>query len=304
VNEQQLDGDSGFRSGFVAIVGRPNVGKSTLLNRILGQKIAITANKPQTTRNRILGIHTTSSSQILFLDTPGIHKPSGRLNRYMVDQALSACRGVDAVLFMVEAADSVGGGDDFILEQLSAAAVPVILAINKVDMVEKARLLPLMQKYAERFPFTAIVPISAWHGDGVDELVQLAQQQLPVGPMYYPEDMITDLPERFIVAEMVREQVLRLTHQEVPYGVAVLVESFSERPGKNLVAIQAVIHVGREAHKRIIVGKGGQMIRTIGQRSRGEIERFLGTRVFLELFVKVKKNWMDSEKMLREFGYE
>ncbi len=304
MNEQQLDGDSGFRSGFVAIVGRPNVGKSTLLNRILGQKIAITANKPQTTRNRILGIHTTSSSQILFLDTPGIHKPSGRLNRYMVDQALSACRGVDAVLFMVEAADSVGGGDDFILEQLSAAAVPVILAINKVDMVEKARLLPLMQKYAERFPFTAIVPISAWHGDGVDELVQLAQQQLPVGPMYYPEDMITDLPERFIVAEMVREQVLRLTHQEVPYGVAVLVESFSERPGKNLVAIQAVIHVGREAHKRIIVGKGGQMIRTIGQRSRGEIERFLGTRVFLELFVKVKKNWMDSEKMLREFGYE
>ncbi len=304
MNEQQLDGDSGFRSGFVAIVGRPNVGKSTLLNRILGQKIAITANKPQTTRNRILGIHTTASSQILFLDTPGIHKPSGRLNRYMVDQALSACRGVDAVLFMVEAADSVGGGDDFILEQLSAAAVPVILAINKVDMVEKARLLPLMQKYAERFPFTAIVPISAWHGDGVDELVQLAQQQLPVGPMYYPEDMITDLPERFIVAEMVREQVLRLTHQEVPYGVAVLVESFSERPGKNLVAIQAVIHVGREAHKRIIVGKGGQMIRTIGQRSRGEIERFLGTRVFLELFVKVKKNWMDSEKMLREFGYE
>ena len=304
MNEQQLDGDSGFRSGFVAIVGRPNVGKSTLLNRILGQKIAITANKPQTTRNRILGIHTTASSQILFLDTPGIHKPSGRLNRYMVDQALSACRGVDVVLFMVEAADSVGGGDDFILEQLSAAAVPVILAINKVDMVEKACLLPLMQKYAERFPFTAIVPISAWHGDGVDELVQLAQQQLPVGPMYYPEDMITDLPERFIVAEMVREQVLRLTHQEVPYGVAVLVESFSERPGKNLVAIQAVIHVGREAHKRIIVGKGGQMIRTIGQRSRGEIERFLGTRVFLELFVKVKKNWMDSEKMLREFGYE
>ncbi len=296
--------DKYFQSGFVSIIGRPNVGKSTLLNQILGQKIAITANKPQTTRNRILGIHTTKDAQVLFLDTPGIHKATGRLNKYMVEQARSACRGVDAVLFLVEATDRLGGGDDYILELLAGGDVPVILVINKVDMVAKDKLLPLIAAYGERFPFKEIVPISAFSGDGVDQLVSVVTKMLPQGPMYYDEDMVTDLPERFIVAEMIREQILRKTHQEVPYGVAVQVETFEERPGKNLVAIQATIHVGRDAHKRILVGKGGSMIRTLGKESRLEIERFLGTRVFLELFIKVKKNWMDSERMLREFGYE
>ncbi|OQY24709.1 MAG: GTPase Era [Desulfobacteraceae bacterium 4572_35.2] len=293
-----------FKSGFVSIIGRPNVGKSTLLNQILGQKIAITANKPQTTRNRILGIHTTNDAQVLFLDTPGIHKATGKLNKYMVDQALSACRGVDAVLFLVEATDRVGGGDDYILDLLAQSELPIFLVINKVDLVAKDKLLPLIQAYSERFNFQEIIPASAATGEGVESITSLVTQCLPSGPMYYPEDMVTDMPERFIVAEMIREQILHRTHQEVPYGVAVQVETFEERPGKNLVAIQAVIHVGRDAHKRILVGKGGSMIRTLGQESRREIEAFLGTRVFLELFIKVKKNWMDSDRMLREFGYE
>lgn len=299
-----MDVTKEFKSGFVSIIGRPNVGKSTLLNQILGQKIAITANKPQTTRNRILGIHTTSDAQVLFLDTPGIHKATGKLNKYMVDQALSACRGVDAVLFLVEATDRVGGGDDYILDLLAQSQLPVYLVINKIDLVVKDKLLPLIQAYSERFNFQEIIPISATTGAGVERVTSLVTQCLPSGPMYYPEDMITDLPERFIVAEMIREQILHRIHQEVPYGVAVQVETFEERPGKNLVAIQAVIHVGRDAHKRILVGKGGSMIRTLGQESRREIEAFLGTRVFLELFIKVKKNWMDSDRMLREFGYE
>lgn len=299
-----MNSEKEFKSGFVSIVGRPNVGKSTLLNKILGQKIAITANKPQTTRNRILGIYTTESAQVLFLDTPGIHKATDKLNKFMVDQALAACRGVDAVLFLVEAKDRVGGGDDYILDILAKGDVPVILVINKIDVVAKDKLLPLIKAYSERFDFKEIVPVSAFNGEGVERLVSLVSAALPAGPLYYPEDMVTDLPERFIVAEMIREQILRRTHQEVPYGVAVLVESFEERPGKDLVAIQAVIHVGRDAHKRILVGKGGAMIRTLGESSRHEIERFLGTRVFLELFIKVKKNWMDSDHMLREFGYE
>ncbi|MBN2643907.1 MAG: GTPase Era [Desulfuromonadaceae bacterium] len=293
-----------FRCGFVSIVGRPNVGKSTLLNQILGQKIAITANKPQTTRNRILGIHTTNVAQTLFLDTPGIHKPSGKLNRYMVEQALSACRGVDLVLLLVEAHDSLGGGDDFILDVLAQGSIPVMLVINKIDQVEKEKLLPLIEAYAQRFSFAQIVPISARDGNGVQRLLQEVERCLPAGQPLYPEDMVTDLPERFIVAEMIREKILRRTQQEVPYGVAVQVEQFEERSGGDLVSIQAVIYVTREAHKRILVGKGGSMIRQLGTDARHEIERLLDAKVYLELFVKVKKNWIDSDRFLREFGYE
>ena len=293
-----------FRSGFVSIVGRPNVGKSTLLNHILGEKIAITSDKPQTTRNRILGIHNLKDAQLLFLDTPGIHRAQGRLNRFMVDQALSACSDVDAVLFLVEATDSLGGGDDFILEVLSRGNVPVVLVINKIDLLPREKLLPLIAAYAQKFDFREIVPVSALRGEGVEELVGAICGLLPEGPRYYPEDMITDLPERFIVAEMVREQVLRQTREEVPYGVAVVVEQFSEKPEKNLVVINAVINVERDTHKKIIVGKAGARIRAIGQNARKEMEKFLGVRVFLELFVKVQKNWTDSERLLKEFGYE
>jgi len=296
--------EESFRSGFVSIVGRPNVGKSTLLNTILGQKIAITSGKPQTTRNRILGIHSLPDGQILFLDTPGIHKARGRLNKYMVDQALSACSDVDLILMLVEATDPPGGGDEFILELLSRSETRVILVINKVDLVPRERLLPLIETYAGKFPFAEIFPVSGLKGEGVPDLVAAIRSLLPEGPRYYSEEMITDLPERFIAAEMIREQVLKLTRDEVPYGVAVTVESFEEKPEKNLIVINAVIHVERDTHKRIVLGKGGAMIRAIGKSARLEIERFLDCRVFLELFVKVEKNWTESGRLLKEFGYE
>jgi GTPase len=293
-----------FRSGFVSIIGRPNVGKSTLLNKILGQKIAITSPKPQTTRNRLLGIHHLPDGQILFLDTPGLHRGEGRLNRYMMDQALAACSGVDAILLLVEADRSVNERDELLLGAIERSKVPVILAINKIDLVPPPRLLPLIDTYAKQFPFRAIIPISAQSGAGLPELTVALLDLLPPGPRYYPEDMVTDLSERFIVAEMVREQVLRLTREEIPYGVAVVVESFTEKPQQDLVTIQAAIVVSREAHKKIIVGKGGAMIRAIGQGARKEIEKLLGNRVYLELFVKVEKNWTESPRQLKDLGYE
>jgi GTP-binding protein Era len=295
---------SDFRSGFVSIVGRPNVGKSTLLNTILGQKIAIASNKPQTTRNRILGIHNGAASQILFLDTPGLHRAKGRLNKFMVDQALAACSDVDAILFLVEATDPPGGGDDFILDILAKGKAPVILVINKVDLIERPKLLPLIETYSRRFDFAAIIPVSAQNGEGVTDLVETVTGLLPAGPRYYPEDLVTDLPERFIVGEMVREQILKQTRDEIPYGVAVMVERFEEKPEKNLVVIDALVVVEREPHKKIILGKGGARIRSIGKAARYDIERMLGTRVFLDLFVKVEKNWTQSERLLKEFGYE
>lgn len=292
-----------FRSGFISIIGRPNVGKSTLLNRILGTKIAITANKPQTTRNRILGIHNLPGAQLLFIDTPGIHRATGKLNRFMVDQALSACSGVDMILYVVEVKDRPGPGDDFILDVLRQSQLPVILLINKIDQLPKERQLELMAAFAERFPFREIVPVSGQSGENVDYLLNLLPRYLKEGPPYYAEDMITDLPERFIVAEMIREQVLKQTHDEIPYRVATLVERFEEKPEKNLVVIQAVIIVDRDTHKGILVGKQGATIRAIGKAARIDIERLLDARVFLELFVKVQKNWTESERMLKEFGY-
>jgi GTP-binding protein Era len=296
--------DTKNRAGFVSIVGRPNVGKSTLLNRVLGQKIAITSDKPQTTRNRILGIHTVPEGQVLFLDTPGIHRPQGRLNKFMVDQALSACTGVDLVFFLIEATDKPGGGDRFVLDVLRKSGIDVFLVINKVDLVKRETLLPLIDYYSQQFDFAEIFPVSAATGEGIEELVTRAIKHLPPGPHYYPEEMVTDLPERFIVAEMIREQLLRQTYDEIPYGVAVEVESFEEKPEKGLVVIGAVIHVERDAHKRIVLGKNGSRIRAIGQSARREVETFLDSRVFLELFVHVQKNWTDSSGQMRRFGYE
>jgi GTPase len=293
-----------FKSGFVSIVGRPNVGKSTLLNRILGQKIAIASNKPQTTRNRILGIHNIPGAQMLFIDTPGIHRASGKLNRYMVDQALSACSGVDLILYVIEATDQFGSDVDFILDVLAKGGVPVVLVINKIDLVPKTRLLALMDAYSKRFDFREIIPISGQSGENVEKMLSLIPDYLKVGPQYYPDDMVTDLPERFIVAEMIREQVLKQTHDEIPYRVATLVESFEEKPEKQLVVINAVVIVERDSHKGILVGKGGEKIRSIGKAARVDIERMLGTRVYLELFVKVQKNWTESDRLLRDFGYE
>jgi len=292
-----------FRSGFVAMVGRPNVGKSTLLNRILGQKIAITSNKPQTTRNRILGIHNFPGGQALFVDTPGIHKAKSKLNRFMVDQAIGACADVDLILFLVEAQTALGPGDEYILNLFEKMSVPVFLVVNKIDLVEPPKLLGLISSYVERFEFAEVVPISARSGDGVEKILALVEARLDEGPQYYAGDELTDLPERFIAAEMIREKIMRRTNEEIPYGVGVKVESFEEQPEKNLVVIQATIHVERDSHKKIIVGKGGQMIKKIGQEARQDIERMLGTRVFLELFVRVDKDWSQSERMLRELGY-
>ncbi len=295
--------DKKFLSGFIAIIGRPNVGKSTLLNRILGQKIAITSSKPQTTRNRILGIYNFDGGQALFVDTPGIHKAKGKLNRFMVDQAVGACSDVDLILFLVEANDTPGGGDEYILKLLDKSSVPVFLIINKIDLVRPPQLLKLIQDYSERFDFAQIIPVSARGGDGVPQLLSATEPYLPEGPQYYPGDMLTDLPEKFIAAEMVREKIMRRTNEEIPYGVGVLVDTFEEKPEKNLVVIQATVHVERDSHKKIIVGKGGQMIRAVGQEARKDIERLLGTRVFLELFVRVDKDWSQNERMLRELGY-
>lgn len=293
-----------FRSGFVAIVGRPNVGKSTLLNRILGQKIAITSPKPQTTRNRILGIQHLPEGQLLYLDTPGIHQAKGGLNRYMVDQALATIRDVDLVLFLTEAQAQPAPGDEEIIALFRQLQVPVLLVLNKIDLVSPPVLLQLIDHYRSRFEFKEFLPVSALTGDGVEALAEILLPLLPEGPPYYPEEMVTDLPERFIAAEMVREQVLKKTRDEIPYGTAVVVERFEENPHKNLVVIQAVIHVERESHKRIIVGHQGQMIRQIGAAARHDIERFLGCRVFLELFVRVDKGWTRSARLMREFGYD
>ncbi len=292
-----------FRSGFVTIIGRPNVGKSTLLNRILGEKVAITSNKPQTTRNRIVGVHNFDQGQVSFIDTPGIHKAKGKLNRFMVEQALGACANIDIILFLIEAKNNLGPGDEFIINVFEKAKVPVYLIINKIDQVSPESLLGKIQQYSERFSFDEVIPLSAMTGNGVDQLLNVVESALPEGPQYYPDDILTDQPERFVVAELVREKIMRRTSEEIPYGTAVQVEQFTEKTEKNLVIIQAVIHVERDSHKRIIVGKGGRMIKMIGQEARKDIERLLGTRVFLELFVRVDKDWSQSERMLRELGY-
>jgi GTP-binding protein Era len=279
------------------------VGKSTLLNHLVGQKIAITSSKPQTTRNRILGILTRQDAQLLFLDTPGIHEAKSTLNRYMVEQARAACQDVDLVLWLVEA-DRAVDEDSLVHEILARVGTPVILGINKIDLVAREKLLPMIDAYRKQRDYAAIVPLSALTGAGADRLLEVMLDHLPEGPQYFPDEQVTDLPERFIVAEIIREQILNRTRDEVPYGVAVVVEQFKENPVTNLISINAVINVEREPHKRIIVGKGGSMIRSIGSAARLEIERLLGVKVYLELFVRVQKNWTGSDRLMREFGYE
>ena len=296
-----------FKSGFVAIIGRPNVGKSTLLNAILGEKIAIVSKKPQTTRNKIRGIKNIENAQIIFLDTPGIHTAKGYLNKFMVKEALSALEDVDCIIYMVEAAREVIEEELFIIENFKKVAPdgqpPVILCINKTDMAEKNKLLPLIDQYSRLYAFKEVIPLSAAKGEGVDELLKLIIQLLPEGPKYFPEDILTDLPERFVAAEIVREKVFEFTKQEIPYSTAVVVDRFKENPQKKLVSISATINVERDSQKGIIIGKKGSMLKQIGTSARIDIERLLGTKVFLELFVKVQKDWTKDKKMLKEFGY-
>jgi GTP-binding protein Era len=292
-----------FRSGFIAIIGAPNVGKSTLLNQLLGQKIAITSEKPQTTRHRILGVVHLPGAQLVFLDTPGIHRARGPLNVRLVEVALKALGDVDLVVFMTDATFPDNPSDEIILQSLKKRSPPVILAINKVDLVNKPALLPLVERWHDAYPFRAIVPISARQRIQIDALVGEMVAVLPEGPQYYPEDSVTDLPERFIAAEMIREKVFRLTGLEVPYGVAVTVESFKERPGRNLIDIEATIHVERESQKPIIIGKGGRMLKRIGEQAREDIEVMVGCKVFLKLWVRVQKDWTRDAMAIRRFGY-
>lgn len=291
------------KSGFVAIVGRPNVGKSTLLNRIVGQKIAIMSDKAQTTRNKIQGVYTTEEAQLIFIDTPGIHKPKHRLGDFMVETAYSALREVDAVLFMIAADDKRGRGDDFIIERLKNVASPVYLIINKIDKVHPDQLLGIIDDYRQQMDFKEIIPISATEGNNFETLMKTLVSQMPEGPQYFPDDQITDHPEYFIVSELVREKVLLLTRDEVPHSVAVVVDSM-KRNENDKVHIQATIIVERDSQKGIIIGKGGKMLKNIGSKARRDIELLLGDKVYLELWVKVQKDWRDKQTYLTDYGYK
>ena len=293
-----------FRSGIVSIIGRPNVGKSTLLNTILGEKIVITSDKPQTTRNRALGVKHAEGGQIIFIDTPGIHEQSGLLNEYMVKVALKTLREVNLILYMAEAGRGIDRGDRFVIDKLGKVKTPVILCINKVDLIKRERLLPLMKLYADLFPFKDIVPLSALNNDGVDTLISLLLNALPEGPRYFPDDAVTDMPEKFIAAEMIREKIFRTLQKEVPYSVAVLVDTFKEVPQKKLISITASIYVERDSQKGIIIGEGGKMLKGIGMRARKDMEKLFGQQVYLKLFVTVKKNWTKDGRRLKEFGYD
>ena len=292
-----------FKSGFVAILGRPNVGKSTFLNRVMGQKIAIMSNKAQTTRNKIMGIYTTETEQIVFIDTPGIHKPKTALGDFMVESAYSTLREVDTVLFMVPADEKRGKGDDMIIERLKEAKVPVILVINKIDKVHPDQLLEQIDDFRDQMDFKEIIPISALQGNNVDRLLTILTENLEEGFQYFPEDQITDHPERFLVSEMIREKILTLTEQEVPHSVAVVVDSMERDPETDKIHIQATIMVERNSQKGIIIGKHGAMLKKIGTLARRDIEIMLGDKVYLETWVKVKKIWRDIKLVLADFGY-
>ncbi len=292
-----------FKSGFVSLIGRPNAGKSTLLNLLLGEKIAIISSKPQTTRNRILGIKNLPAGQIVFLDTPGVHYARTRLNQSMVKIALATLQEVDVVCFLIEADRPDNEENDLILENIKKVSKPVILVINKIDLVPKGHLLPIMERYSRLRPFEQIIPLSALLGDGVDVLVAELIKILPGGPKFFPEDMITDLSERFLAAEFIREKVIQLTREEIPHATAVEVEEFKEREEQNLIVIKAIIQIERESQKGILIGEKGRMLKEIGRLAREEIEAFLGVRVFLELWVKVEKNWREDPRVLRRLGY-
>ena len=296
-----------FKSGFIGIIGRPNVGKSTLINRVVGERIAITTHKPQTTRNRIMGIRNLAEpqpGQMIFLDTPGIHRATTLLNRAMVEAATGIFEKVDLLLLLAEAGPVPHPDDRFIIESLGDSPLPVILVINKIDLVDKRLLLPLIDVFQSLHPFREILPLSALKNYGMDHLIGEIWKVLPEGPQYFPEEMMTDRSERFIAAEIIREKITLRTHKEIPYATAVVVDAFKEDEAKNIIRIAATIHVARESQKGIIIGKKGAMLKEIGTRARLELEKFFASKVFLELFVRVAKDWTHNPRMLQEFGYK
>jgi GTPase len=295
--------DENFKSGFVAIAGPPNAGKSTLLNRILGEKISITSKKPQTTRNRILGVLHRDGLQIVFYDTPGLFKAKDKLNTRIVDTALAAVGDADLVLIVADAAHPDPNSERFLVKQLRRPARPVVLALNKIDLVEKFKLLEIIDRWSKTFPFETVVPISAAKGLQIEDLISAMAAILPWGPPYFPEDTLTDATQRFIAAELIREQVFRLIGEEIPYATAVTVERFEETDDRHLVNIEATIHLERDSQKGIVIGSKGSKLKQIGTRSREQIEYMLGCKVYLKLFVRVQKNWRKDTRALRRFGY-
>ncbi|MCZ8518725.1 MULTISPECIES: GTPase Era [Paenibacillus] len=292
----------GFKSGFVSIIGRPNVGKSTLMNQVIGQKIAIMSDKPQTTRNKIHGVYTTDAAQIVFLDTPGIHKPQSKLGDYMMKTAQGTLGEVDAILFLIDVVEGLGGGDRFIIEQLKKVTTPVILVLNKIDQVQPESLLQVITTYKDLHSFAEIVPVSAKSGNNVNTLLEQVIKYLPQGPHYYPADQVTDHPEQFVCAELIREKILHMTREEIPHSIAVSIEDMKVEEN-GLVHISAVIFVERDSQKGIIIGKKGALLKEVGRQARGDIERLLGSKTFLELWVKVKKDWRNQERVLKDLGF-
>ena len=296
-------GKNKYKSGFVTLIGRPNVGKSTLMNQLIGQKIAITSDKPQTTRNRIQTVYTEERGQVIFLDTPGIHKAKNKLGEYMVSVAENTMSEVDVILWLVEPTTYIGAGEQHIASILQKVETPVLLIINKIDTVKKEELLAVIDTYKDLVEFAEIIPVSALKGENKSALVDELFRYLPEGPMYYDEDTITDQPERQIVAELIREKALRMLKDEIPHGIAVAIERMKERPGGRLMDIEATIICERDSHKGIIIGKQGAMLKKIGSAARVEIERLLGIKVNLNIWVKIKKDWRDSDILLKNFGF-
>ena len=292
-----------FKSGFVAIIGRPNVGKSTLMNHLIGQKIAITSKKPQTTRNKIQTVYTCEDGQIIFLDTPGIHKAKNKLGEYMVNVAEQTLKDVDVILWLVEPTTYIGAGEKHIAEQLQKTSLPVILVINKVDTVKKEEILQVIDNYRKLYDFAEIIPASALRGQNTKDIVDSLFKYMPYGPMFYDEDTVTDQPQRQIVAEIIREKALHALDEEIPHGIAVTIEKMRERKGQHIVDIEATIVCERDSHKGIIIGKQGSMLKKVGSNARFEIEKMLEEKVNLKIWVKVKKDWRDSDTLMKNFGY-
>ncbi|WP_110926904.1 GTPase Era [Bacillus massiliglaciei] len=293
----------GHKSGFISIIGRPNVGKSTFLNRVIGQKIAIMSDKPQTTRNKVQGVLTQQDSQMIFIDTPGIHKPKHKLGDFMMKVATNTLKEVDLILFMINAAEGYGRGDEFIIEKLQSVKTPVFLVVNKIDTVHPDELLPLIEGYQNKLPFASVVPISALEGNNVDTLLAQIKEHLPEGPQFYPADQVTDHPERFIISELIREKVLHLTREEIPHSVAVVIDSIKKMDNSETINVMATIVVERDSQKGIVIGKQGKMLKEVGSRARTDIENLLGSKVFLELWVKVQKDWRNKMSQLRDYGF-